>query len=118
MARKTWKLLIANKIGAIEIMMRFYKYQGAGNDFLIADNRDGHITEKDGILTAVLEDGTVWSRAISDLCDRRYGAGADGLMLLDAGTPTDLELYRIMTTKLSEVADSKEAYLERIARNF
>ncbi len=68
--------------------MRFYKYQGAGNDFLIADNRDGHITEKDGILTAVLEDGTVWSRAISELCDRRYGVGADGLMLLDAGGGT------------------------------
>lgn len=65
-------------------MMIFHKYQGAGNDFLIADNRDGRITGKDGILTAVLEDGTVWSRAISDLCDRRYGAGADGLMLLDA----------------------------------
>ena len=69
-------------------MIKFHKYQGAGNDFLIADNRDGHITGKDGILTAVLEDGTVWSRAISDLCDRRYGAGADGLMLLDAGTRT------------------------------
>jgi diaminopimelate epimerase len=67
-------------------MMTFHKYQGAGNDFLIADNRDGHITEKDGILTAVLEDGTVWSGAISDLCDRRYGVGADGLMLLDAGS--------------------------------
>ena len=69
-----------------ENMMKFYKYQGAGNDFLIADNRDGHITEKDGVLTAVLEDGTLWSRKIEDLCDRRYGVGADGLMLLDAGT--------------------------------
>ena len=84
MVRKTRKLLIVNKIGVTEIMMIFHKYQGAGNDFLIADNRDGRITGKDGILTAVLEDGTVWSRAISDLCDRRYGAGADGLMLLDA----------------------------------
>jgi diaminopimelate epimerase len=68
-------------------MMKFYKYQGAGNDFLIADNRDGHIIEKEGVLTAVLEDGTVWSRAIADLCDRRYGIGADGLMLLSPGTP-------------------------------
>ena len=67
-------------------MITFHKYQGAGNDFLIADNRDGRIAEKEGILTAVLEDGTVWSGAIADLCDRRYGAGADGLMLLDAGS--------------------------------
>lgn len=72
-----------------EIMMKFYKYQGAGNDFLIADNRDGHITEKDGVLTAVLEDGTLWSRKIEDLCDRRYGVGADGLMLLDPGKGDD-----------------------------
>ena len=66
--------------------MKFYKYQGAGNDFLIADNREGNITEKDGVLTAVLEDGTIWSKSIAELCDRRYGVGADGLMLLDAGT--------------------------------
>lgn len=50
--------------------MKFYKYQGAGNDFLIADNRDGSIA-----LTA---------EQIAALCDRRYGVGADGLMLLDA----------------------------------
>ena len=67
--------------------MKFYKYQGAGNDFLIADNRDGHITEKEGLLTAVLEDGTLWQRSIESLCDRRYGVGADGLMLLEAGRP-------------------------------
>ena len=66
-------------------MMKFYKYQGAGNDFLIADNRDGHIIEKEGLLTATQEDGMLWSRAIADLCDRRYGVGADGLMLLDPG---------------------------------
>lgn len=66
--------------------MKFYKYQGAGNDFLIADNRSGYINEKDGVLTAVLEDGSVWTGSIADLCDRRYGVGADGLMLLDAGT--------------------------------
>ena len=71
--------------------MIFHKYQGAGNDFLIADNRDGHITEKDGVLTAVLEDGSVWTKAIADLCDRRYGVGADGLMLLDPGTRTECQ---------------------------
>lgn len=65
--------------------MTFFKYQGAGNDFLIADNRDGRISEKDGVLTAVLPDGAVWSRSIDSLCDRRYGVGADGLMLLEAG---------------------------------
>ena len=48
--------------------MKLYKYQGAGNDFLIADNRDGSI---------VLD-----TEQIVSLCDRRYGVGADGLMLL------------------------------------
>ncbi len=50
--------------------MIFYKYQGAGNDFLIADNRDGSVALSE--------------RQIATLCDRRYGLGADGLMLLDA----------------------------------
>ena len=51
--------------------MTFYKYNGAGNDFLVADNRGGgiHLTEK----------------YISEICDRHYGVGADGVMLLGAG---------------------------------
>ena len=50
--------------------MKFYKYQGAGNDFLIADNRDASIK-----LTA---------EQVAFICDRRYGVGADGLMLLES----------------------------------
>ena len=39
--------------------MRIYKYQGAGNDFLIADNRDGSLQLSAG--------------QVARLCDRRYG---------------------------------------------
>ncbi len=55
--------------------LKFYKYQGAGNDFLIADNRDGSIR--------------LTEEQIASLCDRRYGVGADGLMLLES-PDTDL----------------------------
>ncbi len=58
--------------------MKFYKYQGAGNDFLIADNRDGAIE-----LTV---------DRISALCDRRYGVGADGLMLLEKSERYDFRM--------------------------
>lgn len=58
--------------------MKFYKYQGAGNDFLIADNRDGAIN-----LTA---------EQIAAVCDRRYGVGADGLMLLEASETYDFRM--------------------------
>ncbi|MBQ8049922.1 MAG: diaminopimelate epimerase [Bacteroidales bacterium] len=59
-------------------MMKFYKYQGAGNDFLIADNRDGSI-----FLT---------KDQIASVCDRRYGVGADGLMLLEASERHDFRM--------------------------
>ena len=51
--------------------MKFYKYHGAGNDFLLADNRDGSIH---------LDAGRV-----RRLCDRHFGFGADGVMLLGPG---------------------------------
>lgn len=72
--------------------MTFYKYQGAGNDFLIADNRDGHIRESNGVLTAVEADGSVWRKSIACLCDRRYGIGADGLMLLEDAAGYDFRM--------------------------
>jgi diaminopimelate epimerase len=68
--------------------MKFYKYQGAGNDFLIADNRNGAIREEAGVLYG--EGG--WRRSIAELCDRRYGVGADGLMLLESSSEYDFRM--------------------------
>ena len=59
-------------------MMKFYKYQGAGNDFLIADNRDGSFT--------------LTTEQIASLCDRRYGIGADALMLLETSDSYDFKM--------------------------
>lgn len=71
--------------------MKFYKYQGAGNDFLIADNRDASIVEREGVLYSAVS-GLDWSMQISELCDRRYGIGADGLMLLETGEDCDFRM--------------------------
>ena len=56
----------------------FYKYQGAGNDFLIADNRSGDLQ--------------LSTEQIEALCDRRYGVGADGLMLLEKSAEYDFRM--------------------------
>ena len=46
----------------------FYKYQGAGNDFVILDDRNNQLK--------------LSTLQISKLCDRKFGIGADGLMIL------------------------------------
>jgi diaminopimelate epimerase len=57
----------------------FHKYQGTGNDFVIMDNRD----ERYSSLT---------TEQIRFLCDRRFGIGADGLMLLNNASGYDFEM--------------------------
>ncbi|TSJ47657.1 diaminopimelate epimerase [Fluviicola chungangensis] len=57
----------------------FEKYQGAGNDFIMIDNRSGE-----------------WNKlsvsTVQKLCDRRFGIGADGLILINSIPGFDFEV--------------------------
>lgn len=59
--------------------INFYKYQGTGNDFVILDNRDGRYS-------------SLSQEQINALCERRFGIGADGLMLLNTADGYDFEM--------------------------
>ena len=60
--------------------LQFYKYQGTGNDFIMIDNR-GLLFPKTDV------------KLINKLCDRRFGIGADGLILLE---PSDNEDFKML----------------------
>jgi diaminopimelate epimerase len=60
--------------------LRFYKLQGAGNDFVLLD-----------AFTQPLPSGEVASLA-RRLCDRRFGVGADGLLIVE---PSERADYRM-----------------------
>ncbi len=58
--------------------MEFFKYQGTGNDFVMVDNRNLQFP-KDRIL-------------IEKCCDRRFGIGGDGLILLENHPTLDFKM--------------------------
>lgn len=60
------------------MQLSFYKYQGTGNDFILIDNRKG---------VAVLT-----GEQIAHLCHRRFGIGADGLILLETEPGVDFRM--------------------------
>ena len=57
----------------------FSKYQGTGNDFVMVDNR-AHTFPEENLAF------------VKKLCDRRFGIGADGLILLDTKTDGTLRM--------------------------
>jgi diaminopimelate epimerase len=57
---------------------QFFKYEATGNDFVIFDNREGFLQ--------------LTKEQIARICDRRFGVGADGLMLLEKHPHFDFNL--------------------------
>ncbi|MDE3740681.1 diaminopimelate epimerase [Maribacter polysaccharolyticus] len=57
----------------------FYKYQGTGNDFVMVDNRNDIFPKSD-------------TEFVAHLCHRRFGIGADGLILLENDPTLDFKM--------------------------
>ena len=59
--------------------LQFFKYQGTGNDFVIIDNRQDIFPKNN-------------TKLVAELCDRRFGIGADGLILLENDNVSDFKM--------------------------
>ncbi len=59
--------------------LQFVKTTGAGNDFVLIDNRDAHISLR-------------WNLLAPAICNRRFGVGADGLLVLEKSTRADFSM--------------------------
>tara|TARA_R110002049_G_scaffold45022_2_gene131585 strand:+ start:5076 stop:5846 length:771 start_codon:yes stop_codon:yes gene_type:complete len=59
--------------------LTFYKYQGTGNDFVMIDNRSSIFNKRD-------------IKLISKLCDRNFGIGADGVILIENDENFDFKM--------------------------
>jgi len=59
--------------------IKFDKYQGAGNDFILLDNSKNMYTK-------------ITAEQVKKICNRHFGVGADGLMLLNKKDGFDFEM--------------------------
>jgi diaminopimelate epimerase len=61
------------------MQIEFYKYQGTGNDFVMIDNRLETFPKED-------------TKLIAHLCNRRFGIGGDGFILLENDFESDFKM--------------------------
>lgn len=59
--------------------LTFYKYQGTGNDFVMIDNRSSIFKKED-------------TNLISRICNRHFGIGADGIILIEEDKEFDFKM--------------------------
>ena len=64
--------------------IKFQKFQGTGNDFIIIDNTDLSFPSKN-------------NKLIKKLCDRKFGIGSDGLILINPSANSDFEMIYLPT---------------------
>ncbi|MEC8457997.1 MAG: diaminopimelate epimerase [Bacteroidota bacterium] len=61
--------------------LRFFKYQGAGNDFILLDCREHRVN--------------LSKEQISKMCERKFGIGADGLIYLESPRVSSDHFYMV-----------------------
>ena len=72
------ELVDINNLRTARQKLSFVKMQSAGDDYIFIDNRDGRITCPESLCVK--------------LCDRRFGVGADGIVLLEKSTAADAKM--------------------------
>ncbi len=70
---------LKSEIKYMDKLVKFAKYHGAGNDFIMIDNRDGFLPRIDQL-------------TYRKWCDRRFGIGADGLILIQNSESSDFSM--------------------------
>ncbi len=84
--------------------IEFYKYHGTGNDFVMIDNREGRIK--------------LSQKQVNNICTRRFGVGADGLILLENQSGYDFKMtYYNSDGNLSTMCGNGGRCLVQFARD-
>ncbi len=72
------ELIDINNMRSTRDILHFSKMQGTGNDYIFIDNRDGKITSPQSLCIT--------------FCDRHYGIGAYGIVLVENSTVADAKM--------------------------